>query len=34
FYEKIGAEQMSEWTVHRLSKTEMEKLSKHIKDVK
>lgn len=34
FYEKIGAEQMSEWTVHRLSKTEMEKLSKPIKDVK
>lgn len=27
FYKKIGAEQMSEWTVHRLSKTEMEQLS-------
>ncbi|EQC0675345.1 TPA: GNAT family N-acetyltransferase [Listeria innocua] len=27
FYEKIGAEKMSEWTVHRLTKAEMEKLS-------
>lgn len=27
FYEKIGAKKMSEWTVHRLSKIEMEKLS-------
>ncbi|WP_048627416.1 GNAT family N-acetyltransferase [Listeria ivanovii] len=27
FYNKIGAEKMAEWTVHRLSKIEMEKLS-------